>query len=231
MRQIFLVLFVMSLSGCVKTEKKEDSNESKISLNHENHKKSANDFMHESSTKELIERFESKERDEYQKPELVLEYLGDLSKKTIIDIGAGSGYFTMKLARKANKVIAADVNDKFLEYISKRTQSEKLENIELRKTPYDSPLIKNKEVDMIFLANTYHHIENRQAYFEKAKEGLKPNGELVIVDFFKKETPVGPPMDHKISLENVTQELKKVGFKDFEIEVDLLPYQYIIVAK
>jgi SAM-dependent methyltransferase len=50
----------------------------------------------------------------------------------------------------------------------------------------------------VLIVNTYHHIENREAYFAKVLKGLKPGGELVLIDFFKKELPVGPPVDHKI---------------------------------
>jgi hypothetical protein len=75
------------------------------------------------------------------------------------------------------------------------------------------------------------YIENRSEYFSKVKNGTKQNGELVIIDFFKTETPVGPPPDHKLSIDVVIAELKEAGYADFEVNVNLLPYQYIIRAK
>lgn len=193
--------------------------------------KTANDYMHQSDTEDLIKRFESPERDAYQQPEKVLEYLGDLKDKKIMDIGAGSGYFSMKLAEKGAQVIAADVSDEFQAVLKKRIEDNNLENIELRKIPYDSPNLTDNEVDMVLIVNTYHHIENRVDYFSKVKKGIKPDGELVVIDYFKKEIPVGPPTNHKIDLDTVKSELKKAGYSQLDVNVDLLQYQFIIRAK
>ena len=84
---------------------------------------------------------------------------------------------------------------------------------------------------MVLIVNTYHHIENRSEYFQKVKEGTKETGELVLIDFFKSDVPVGPPTDHKISIDQVVAELKEAGYSAFVVKVDLLPYQYIIRAK
>ena len=80
----------------------------------------ANEHMHRSSVDDLVKRFESPERDAYQKPEKVLAFLGDISNKKIMDIGSGSGYFSVKLAEKGAKVIAADVSDEFQAALKKR---------------------------------------------------------------------------------------------------------------
>ena len=148
-----------------------------------------------------------------------------------MDIGAGSGYFSVKLANKGAKVIAADVSDEFQSALKKRIEDNNLKNIELRKIPYDSPSLAAEEVDMVLIVNTYHHIENRSDYFKNVKEGTNKNGELVLIDFFKTEVPVGPPINHKISMDQVIAELKEAGYSEFDINVDLLPYQYIIRAK
>lgn len=192
---------------------------------------SANEYMHRSPTEDLIKRFESPERDAYQQPQKVLDYLGDITNKKIMDIGAGSGYFSVKLAAEGAKVIAADVSDEFQSALKRRIEENKLKNIELRKIPYDSPNLAAREVDMVLIVNTYHHIENRSDYFSKVKNGTKESGELVIIDFFKTDVPVGPPTDHKIAIDTVIAELKEAGYTDFEVNVDLLPYQYIIKAK
>jgi ubiquinone/menaquinone biosynthesis C-methylase UbiE len=193
--------------------------------------KTANDYMHQSNTEDLIKRFESPERDAYQKPEKVLKYLGDLKGKKIMDIGAGSGYFSIKLAEKGAQVIAADVSDEFQAVLKKRIEDNNLENIELRKIPYDSPDLADNEVDMVLIVNTYHHIENRADYFSRVKKGIKPEGELVVIDYFKKDIPVGPPAHHKIDLETVKSELKKAGYTELDVNVDLLQYQFIVRAK
>ena len=244
-KHLFLIAtLVLAFAACKEHNDKSGSHDANHDINHdstqdenhhgENHKsdnaKTANEHMHSSNTKDLIKRFESPERDAYQKPEKVLEYLGDIKDKKIMDIGAGSGYFSVKLAEKGAKVIAADVSDEFQSALKQRIEDDNLENIELRKIPYDSPNLADNEVDMVLIVNTYHHIENRIEYFSKVKKGIKTDGELIIIDFFKKEIPVGPPVDHKIDLETVKRELEKAGYT-LEVNVDLLPYQFIIRAK
>ncbi|MEM8890642.1 MAG: class I SAM-dependent methyltransferase [Bacteroidota bacterium] len=197
------------------------------------HHGGANEYMHQASVDELVKRFESEERNAYQKPDEVLKFLGDLSGKKIIDIGAGSGYFSVRLAELGAKVIAADVDDEFQAYIKKRIEDNGLEElgIELRKIPYDSPSLEKGEVDMVLIVNTYHHIEDRLPYFKQVLEGIAEGGELVIIDFFKRDTPVGPPLNHKIAKDVVVKELKEAGFTEIEENTELLEYQYILRAK
>lgn len=231
---LFALLLLLACNNSHHGKKQESSDAHKHAHKHhetgEHKHGSANEFMHQSPVAELIERFEAPERDTYQQPDKVMAYLGDISDKKIMDIGAGSGYFSVRLAEKGAAVIAADVDDEFLAYIEKRTSKAALTNIETRKIPYDAPSLKEQEVDMVLIVNTYHHIENRTDYFSKVKAGLRENGELVVIDFFAVETPVGPK-HHKIAIDTVVDELKKAGFTSFEVEVDLLPYQYLIKAK
>lgn len=221
-KNIFLSATLMISSLALSQHKDHDKNDGS---------NTANEYMHRSSTDDLTKRFESSERDAYQKPYKVLEYLGELKDKKIMDLGAGSGYFSVKLAEKGAHVIAADVNDEFQTGLKKRIDENKLNNIELRKIPYNSPNLEDNEVDMVLIVNTYHHIENRSDYFSKVKKGTKSDGELVIIDFFKTEIPVGPPVNHKVSMDVAITELKKAGYTQFEVDVNLLPYQYIINAK
>ncbi|MGI9551906.1 MAG: class I SAM-dependent methyltransferase [Aurantibacter sp.] len=236
MKNIAFILTFFLCIGCKNNHRGTDTVQVKAG-GHEQHpdKQSehgpANEYMHQSSVKDLIERFESPERDAYQQPQKVLEYLGDVQGQTIMDIGAGSGYFSVKLAEKGAKVIAADVDDEFQEFLQNRIEKNNLDNIETRKIPYDSPNLKEEEVDMVLIVNTYHHIENRPEYLTDVKKGTKPEGALVIIDFYKSEIPVGPPLDHKLPIDVVVNELKKAGYTSFDVNVDLLPYQYIIKAK
>ena len=230
MKKLTLLALLMSSIAIGQEDKHKYDHNHQHEHGHE-HNGGANHYMHQSSMDELVERFESKERDKYQQPEKVLEYLGDIKGKKIMDIGAGTGYFSVKLAAKGANVIAADVSDDFQDYLKKRIKEEGISNIELRKLPYDSPELKKNEVDKVLIVNTYHHIEDRIAYFKKVRKGINSEGELVIIDFFKAELPVGPPVGHKIARDDVVLELKKAGFTEFVVEVSLLDYQYIIRAK
>jgi len=225
MAKLHLVVLGSLLTCTLAFSQHDHKNEIKDSIG------TANDYMHGSSTNDLIKRFESPERDAYQKPEQLMDFLGNVTGKQIIDIGAGSGYFSVKLAAQGANVIAADVSDEFQNALKKRIEEYDLKNIELRKIPYDNPNLADQEVDMAFIVNTYHHIADRSTYFSKVKKGTKEKGELVIIDFFKTDVPVGPPTNHKISIDQVIAELKEAGYDHFEVNVDLLPYQYIIKAQ
>ncbi len=194
--------------------------------------KSANEYMHQRPVSELIKTFESPERDEWQKPEEVIAFLGNLEGKKVMDIGAGSGYFSFRLAEAGAAVIAADVNEEFQAYIQKKKQEKDLSDqaLQTRLILFDDPQLAPEEVDMVLVVDTYHHIDNRIAYLDKIKKGLKKGGRLVIIDFFAKETPQGPPLEHRISANTVWQELKKSGYALDSIETALLPNQYIIIA-
>lgn len=195
-------------------------------------KDSANAFMNRNSFETLVERFENAERTAYQQPEKVMQYIGDVSGQTIMDLGTGTGYFTFRLVDAGAKVIAADVDDRFLNYMKQKADSLKVNNqIELRKVPYDSPKLKANEVDKFLIVNTYHHVDDRTEYFKQVKNGLKENGEVIVIDFFKKKQEVGPPKRYCVSAEEVVEELKVAGFAEFKVEKNLLEYQYIVKAK
>ena len=241
MKNILFIIALSTLFACQGQEHKKEQHQTNAGdsspTEHTGHANKedrapgeANEHMHRSSVEDLIARFESPERDAYQKPDEVLGFLGNIKGKKIMDIGAGSGYFSVKLAKNGAHVIAADVDEEFQAFLKERIKKEQIEHLTTRKIPYDSPGLEDNEVDMVFIANTYHHIENRPDYFAKVKKGLKEKGELVIVDFFDADIPVGPK-HHKISIDVVLSELKKAGYSDFRVEVNLLPYQYIITSK
>ena len=193
----------------------------------------ANKHMHHSSVLELIKRFESPERDKYQQPEKVMDYLGNISGERIMDLGAGSGYFSVRMVNNGAYVIAADVDDEFLKYLKDRKKKEGFtdKQMEIRKIPHNDCGLQKKEADKVLIVNTYHHIEDRVKYFNKMLSGLKDGGEVIVIDFFKKPLEVGPPPEHKISKEQVMRELKEAGFKTIVYNIKLLPSQYIIHAK
>jgi ubiquinone/menaquinone biosynthesis C-methylase UbiE len=192
----------------------------------------ANANMNQNSFDDLVVRFENKERDTWQKPAEVLALLGDVQGKTVMDIGSGTGYFSFRLLEAGARVICADVDDRFLGYIGERMKRDQVPNdrMELRKVPYDSSLLKPAEADVVLIVDTYHHIENRLDYFTEVRQGLKPGGKLVVVDFKKMEIPEGPPVAMKLSEDEVVAELVRAGYSNFSIDRDLLPYQYIIQA-
>lgn len=208
------------------------------------HHHSAQEHMHKTDFEELVRRFESEERDAYQKPEKVMQHLDNIFKKRgtstpnfakgwsglkVADLGAGTGYFSFRMAREGASVLALDIDERFLEYIESHENYAKYRGqVKTRRVDPDSIGLKPGEVDVIFSTNVYHHIDNRVDYFREARRGLTENGILVIIDFKQGDMPVGPPEHIKLSEDQVRQELSDAGY---EVEVDhLLTYQNIYIA-
>lgn len=233
---LYLLLLCPLLFACQNGEQAESGQDHSPSgqptAHSHSHHGEANSHMNQRPFEDLVEGFESPERAEWQKPDSVIALLGDLEGKTVVDIGSGTGYFSFRLAKAGARVISADVDERFLEYIEERKEKEGMTGaqIQTRHLAYDSPKLEEGEVDLAFMVNVYHHIEQRPEYFSKVKKGLKPGGRLVVVDFIKSETPVGPPVEMKLEPEQVVEELKEAGFTEFEVNEELLPYQYVVTA-
>ncbi|WP_084399734.1 class I SAM-dependent methyltransferase [Pseudotamlana agarivorans] len=231
---------IVLLASCGNNEQQSSFNQKEKILNKQElsndkpHNHPAHNFSDKNTVEQLASRYESPERDSIERPEQLLAFLGDIKGKTVMDIGAGTGYYSVKLAKNGANVIAADVSSEFQSYLKTRITENNISNISLRKVQYDNPLLENNEVDMVFIANTYHHISNRIDYLAKVKKGLKENGEIVILDYLDVAFPEGvmaPPTKMRVSIDQAIKELKEAGFTKFEIEVNNLPYHYIVKAK
>lgn len=181
----------------------------------------------------LIADYESKERGIWQKPELVISMLGDLSDKTVADIGAGTGYFTFRMVPKAKKVIGIDIDLRFIRFLDSvkvRLPLQYRERFESRLARPDDPLLTPSEADAVVVVNTYGYIENRIQYLKTLSKGMAPGAKLLIIDFKKNNLPIGPPDEYKVALNQVEKELITAGFGIEKIDKDALDYQYIVLA-
>ncbi len=183
---------------------------------------------------QYIALLEDPKRDEWQKPDAVIQALSLREGQVVADIGAGSGYFTLRLARavgQKGRVFAVDVDEGMLDYLHQRLDKEKIQNVQAMHVPPHDPLLIDGSLDLAFVCNTYHHLEDRDVYLRKLRKALKPGGRLVIVDFYKKEgIPVGPPMSMRLGEETVKKELQEAGLQVTE-KLTFLPYQYILIAE
>jgi ubiquinone/menaquinone biosynthesis C-methylase UbiE len=178
------------------------------------------------SAGEYARILEDPSRDAWQKPHEVISALKIRPDEVIADIGAGSGYFTRRFARHAAKVFAVDIDPQLLQMI--RTEAPpKVVTIE---AAADDPRLPDGEVDTIFICDVLHHIENRPRYYEKLLKAMKPQGRIVIVDFYKRDLPVGPPVAMKLSEDQVAAELKAAGLRLVDSQT-FLPYQYFLTFR
>ena len=175
--------------------------------------------------------FDDPERDAWQKPADVVAAIGAAPGMGVADIGAGTGYFSPHLAAAVGpqgRVVALDIEPTLIAHMQARAGREATPQVEARLTTATDPGLRPAEADRVLTVDTYHHIADRTAYFSAVKAGVKPGGKLVIVDFKKEETPMGPPVAERLTPEQVAAELSGAGFT-LEREVDALPYQYILV--
>jgi ubiquinone/menaquinone biosynthesis C-methylase UbiE len=190
-------------------------------------------YMPEEDFETLVQSFENSERDVWQKPDEVVALMGDLKGKTVADIGAGTGYFSFRLATRAGKTISIDIDERFLAYIANKnkTRHNGSLNMEVRQSQTNSPGLAPQEVDVVIVVNTYHHIDARTEYFRQVYNGLKPGGKLFVVDFKKGDFPMGPPDRLKLDIPQIRKELEGAGFTPVQQASLRLPYQFVLVAQ
>jgi cyclopropane fatty-acyl-phospholipid synthase-like methyltransferase len=173
-------------------------------------------------------QFDNAERDSWQKPEQVLDALKLSANTTVADIGAGTGYFSSRIAKRVlqGKVFAVDAEPDMVQYLGQRAKREKIGNLNPIQASATSPNLP-EAVDVVLLVDAYHHIGNRVEYFSKLRDSLKADGRLALIDF-NKAGPGTPPKEHMVSIEQVNQELAAAGYKPVESH-EFLPKQYFVV--
>lgn len=175
--------------------------------------------------------FDAPDRDDWQKPELVVEGLALKPGMIVADLGAGTGYFEAHLAKAVGPgglVLAIDPEPEMLRYLGRRAVKDGLGNVLPILGLPDQPFLPSARVDRVLVVDTYHHIDDRLAYFGRMRATLAPGGRVVIVDFHKRPLPVGPPPEHKIERQVVVDEMVQAGYRLAD-EKTTLPYQYFLI--
>ncbi len=183
-----------------------------------------------------VERFEAifdaPDRDEWQRPGELVALMALEPGATVVDLGAGTGYFLRYLAGAVGpegKVLALDTEPAMVEHMRARVAREGLSNVEVRAVAPDDPGLAPASVDAVLVVDTWHHIANRRRYAARLKSALRPGGALWIVDFTE-DAPDGPPPEMRLAPEQVLAELTDAGLQA-EILDEELPRQYVIRAR
>jgi len=174
--------------------------------------------------------FDDPARDAWQKPDEVVRALKLKPNSLVADIGAGTGYFAVRLARAVpqGRVYGVDAEHEMVHYLSERAQRENLPNLIAVLAKPDDPGIPIP-VDVILLVDTYHHIPDREKYFSNLQKSFRTGGRLAIIDFTP-QSPVGPSVRSRILAGRVKQELESAGYRLLE-EHKFLPNQYFLVFR
>ena len=165
-------------------------------------------------------------RDGWQQPERVIKALGIRPGEHIADLGAGGGYFTFRLAEAtgpAGNVYAADVDAEMIAHLEVRNQEEAYPNLRTVVATYRDPMLPQESIDLIFTCNTYHHVEERYAYFKNLQRFLRAKGRIAIIDFEGK-TVFQRLFGHFTPAVDIRREMEVAGYRLVQ-EFDFLPKQ------
>jgi ubiquinone/menaquinone biosynthesis C-methylase UbiE len=167
-------------------------------------------------------------REEWQQPEKVLDHLNIKPGEVVADIGAGTGYFTMLLAKRVGKggtVFAVDVEQEMVDLVVNRAKKEGYANVKGILASFDDPGIPKGAIDLVFICDTYLFFENRDAYLLRLRDRLKSTGRLAVVSFnYRAEIPGAPPRHKMVPKEQTVAEMASAGFV-LAADYTFLPYQ------
>ncbi|AET68675.1 methylase involved in ubiquinone/menaquinone biosynthesis [Desulfosporosinus orientis DSM 765] len=156
-------------------------------------------------------------------PKPILEKLGLLAEDVVADVGCGIGYFSVPAAEMIspeNIVYALDTSKEMLTEVEKRAESAGISNIVVVETEEYDFKLQDESVSFVLIVTVLHEIVDKEMFLREANRILKPAGRLAIIDWEKKPTKVGPPIDHRIDKQEAVEFLKSSGLKlSMELEI------------
>ena len=176
---------------------------------------------------------ERPEREAEEAPSKAIAALRIPPGAVVADVGAGSGYYTVRLARvvgATGRVVATDLQPGMLDLIREKVAHERLSNVELVRGRPDDPNLPPATFDLILMVDVYHELASPQIFVRKLKEALKPGGRLVLIEFRLEDPRVPIREEHKMSVEQIRHELTADGLGIDEV-IDVLPWQHIVVLR
>lgn len=185
--------------------------------------------MHKFNIKN-IEKLDNPERRRAMPPEETLEKLKIKDDGTLLDVGCGIGYFTIPAANliRKNKIIGIDIVKEILEVAEDRLQG--ITNIEFRQCEEYSFPVENNSIKYVFACNVIHEVEDKKRYFDEINRVLQETGYLLIIEWNKKQMPVGPPINERISKDEMIELCNRVGLELIE-GLDISVNNYGLIFK
>ncbi len=166
-----------------------------------------------------------------EQPAKVIEALELKGGEVVADLGAGSGYFTFRLAPKVGekgKVLAVEIQDEMIAELKKRIDKNKVTNVETVKCTESDPRLPEAGVDIVLMVDVYHEIAFPYEVMTAIRKALKPGGRMVFIEYRKEDPKVPIKEVHKMSMEQLKKEMAVVGL-DHVKTVDTLPRQHIAI--
>jgi ubiquinone/menaquinone biosynthesis C-methylase UbiE len=173
---------------------------------------------------------ERPEREDEERPTKVIEALDLKGGEVVCDFGAGSGYYTFRLAPKLakGKVLAVEIQDDMIKELKKNIEAKKTENVEIVRGTEKDPKLAEKSVDLLLMVDVYHELEFPYETMMAIRKALKPGGRVVLVEFRKEDPKVPIKEVHKMSEEQIKKEMALFGLTHSKT-VGTLPWQHIAI--
>jgi ubiquinone/menaquinone biosynthesis C-methylase UbiE len=173
---------------------------------------------------EELQYLEESNRGEWQMPERVIDALRLQKSDVVADVGAGTGYFSRRFARLVAHVYAEDVDPQALRFLRR----EALAKVTVLAGKPENPMLPPNSCNVVFMCDVLHMVENRPAFLRNVFPALKPGGKVAVIEFYRRELPVGPPLWAKLSEKEVQEDFLKGSFK-LHKQLTFLPYQYFLI--
>ncbi|HZT76602.1 MAG TPA: class I SAM-dependent methyltransferase [Vicinamibacterales bacterium] len=174
---------------------------------------------------------ERPERLEEEEPDTALDVLKIARGSTVADIGAGSGYMTMRLAARvgpAGRVYANDVQPEMLQILQRRVERAHVANVVLVEGALDDPRLPASTLDLELMVDVYHELSRPQEMLRGLRSALKPDGRLVLLEYRKEDPSIPIKPDHKMSVKEAKLEVEAEGFALAQVD-ETLPRQHILI--
>jgi SAM-dependent methyltransferase len=174
---------------------------------------------------------ERSEREEEEAPDVALDVLKIPKGASVADIGAGSGYLTVRLAARVGptgRVFANDVQPQMLNMLARRLSDRTIANVTLVEGTFDDPKLPPASVDLVLMVDVYHEFSQPQAMLRRLRESLKPGGRLVLLEYRKEDPKVPIKPEHKMSVAEAKMEVEAEGFTLSKVD-ETLPRQHILI--
>jgi ubiquinone/menaquinone biosynthesis C-methylase UbiE len=176
---------------------------------------------------------ERPEREDEEAPSKAIALLDVKPGMAVADIGAGSGYYSSRIARivgPAGRVYATDIQPAMIDILERRIKSEGLTNVTTVLGAMDDPRLPPNSIDLAIMVDVYHELQQPQIFLQRLKAAFKPGGRLVLLEY-RKEDPKIPILEaHKMSVAEVDQEMQAEGYAIDKV-IEGLPWQHLIVIK
>jgi SAM-dependent methyltransferase len=171
------------------------------------------------------------EREVEEEPDKALDAIGVAAGSSVADVGAGSGYFTVRLASRVGstgRVFATDIQPEMLKLLGVRLERDRITNVTLVQGTVDDPMLPAGAIDMILMVDVYHELAYPQRILRGLHRALRPGGRLVLLEYRKEDPRVPIRIEHKMTVGEAKLELEAEGFRLTRVD-NALPRQHILV--